>query len=120
MPESTDVKMPHCWKPHAMAHLIKPTDHSVIHCLIFHLPDHIGKIFTVFSLHQLLPLIPEIQVKINKFFQRKIVNIFLPINFSISFGCSKERSHRDSSFEYPQHMFWLRNKKIQFSLCTLN
>ena len=27
-------------------------------------------------------------------------------------GCSKESSHRDGSFEYPQHMFWLRNKKI--------
>ena len=28
------------------------------------------------------------------------------------FGCSKEPSHRDGSFEYPQQMFWLR-KKIQ-------
>ena len=27
------------------------------------------------------------------------------------FGCSKEPSHWDCSFEYPQHMFWLRNKK---------
>ena len=27
------------------------------------------------------------------------------------FGCSKEPSHRDCSFEYPQHMFWLSNKK---------
>ena len=26
-------------------------------------------------------------------FQRKNVNIFLPINFSICFGCSKEPSH---------------------------
>ena len=33
------------------------------------------------------------------FFQGKIVNIFLPISFNIS-------------FEYQQHMFWLRNKKI--------
>ena len=53
-------------------------------------------------------------------FQLKIVNIFLPINFNICFGCSKERSHRDGSFEYPQHMFWLRNKKIKFSLRALN
>ena len=30
---------------------------------------------------------------INKKFQRKIVNIFLPIMFSICFGCSKEPSH---------------------------
>ena len=35
------------------------------------------------------------------------------------FGCSKEPSHRDGSFEYPQHMFWLRNKKNNFHLRTL-
>ena len=46
-------------------------------------------------------------------FQRKIVNFFLPMNFNICFGCSKE------PFEYPQHMFWLRNKKIKFSLLNL-
>ena len=40
------------------------------------------------------------------------MNIFLPIIFSICFGCSKEPSHWDGSFEYTQHMFWLRNKKI--------
>ena len=33
------------------------------------------------------------QVYINKKFQRKIVNSFLPINFNICFGCSKEPSH---------------------------
>ena len=34
------------------------------------------------------------------------------------FGCSKEPSHRDGSFGYPQHMFWLKNKNInpQFTL----
>ena len=37
--------------------------------------------------------------------QRKIVNVFLPIIFSICFGYSKEPSHCDGSFEYPQHMF---------------
>ena len=35
------------------------------------------------------------------------------------FDCSKDPSHRDSSFEYPQHMFWLRNKKSNFHLHTL-
>ena len=35
------------------------------------------------------------------------------------FWCSKEPSHQDGSFEYPQHMCWLRNKKIKFSLLTL-
>ena len=29
-------------------------------------------------------------------------------------------SHSDGSFEYPQHMFWLRNKKSNFSLGTVN
>ena len=37
------------------------------------------------------------------------MNVLLPINFNMCFGCSKESSHWDGSFEYPQHMFWLRN-----------
>ena len=41
---------------------------------------------------------------------RKIAIIFLSISLNMCFGCSKEWSHRDGSFEYPQHMFWLRNK----------
>ena len=45
------------------------------------------------------------------FFQRKIVNIFLLIIFNICFWCLKELSQWDGSFEYPQHMFWLINKK---------
>ena len=52
-------------------------------------------------------------------FECKIINIFLPISFNICFGCSKEPSHWDGSFEYPQHMFWLRNKKIKFLVRTL-
>ena len=28
-----------------------------------------------------------------QFFERKIVNIFLPISFNICFGCSEEPSH---------------------------
>ena len=48
-------------------------------------------------------------------------SIFLPISFKyICFGCLKEPSHLDGSFEYPQHMFWLRNKKINFLVHTLN
>ena len=49
---------------------------------------------------------------------RKIVIIFLPIGLNMCFGCPKEQSHRDDSFEYPQHMFWLRNKKNNFQLRT--
>ena len=35
------------------------------------------------------------------------------------FGCSKEPPHRDGSFEYPQHLFWLRNNKNNYELRTL-
>ena len=35
-------------------------------------------------------------------------------------GNNGSRSHRDGSFEYPQHMFWLRYKKIKFSFLALN
>ena len=54
------------------------------------------------------------QLNLHMFFQHKIENIFLPISFYICFGCSKEPSQRDGSFEYKQHMFRLRNKKINF------
>ena len=50
-------------------------------------------------------------VEINKQNWRKIVNIFLSMGFDICFGCPKNRL---GSFEYPQHVFWLRNKKIDF------
>ena len=42
---------------------------------------------------------------------RKIEIIFLSISLNMCYGCLKEPSHRDGSFEYPQNMFWLRNKK---------
>ena len=35
------------------------------------------------------------------------------------FWCSKEPSHRDGSFEYPQHMFWMRNKENKFPIRAL-
>ena len=54
------------------------------------------------------------EVLISKMFECKVVNIILPISFNICFGCSKEPSQWDGSFEYSQHMFWLRNKKIIF------
>ena len=53
-------------------------------------------------------------VQIGKTFQQKIVIIFLSVSFNIGFGCSKETSQWDGSFEYLQHMFWLRNKKFNF------
>ena len=44
------------------------------------------------------------------FFERKIVNIFLPLNLNMFFGCSKEPS-RDSSSEYQQQVCRLRTEK---------
>ena len=49
----------------------------------------------------------------------KILNISLFVRVNICFGCTKEPSRQDGSFEYPQHMFWLRNKKFNFQLRTL-
>ena len=45
--------------------------------------------------------------------------IFLSFALNMCFGCSNERSHWDGSFEYPQHMFWMRNKKNNFQVCIL-
>ena len=45
--------------------------------------------------------------------------ICLSINLNIYFGCSKELSHRDGSFEYPQHMFCLKNKIFFITLSYL-
>ena len=38
---------------------------------------------------------PELQIiaPVKEIYERKIVNIFLPINLSMCFGCSKEPSH---------------------------
>ena len=55
---------------------------------------------------------PGLQIKYN--LGHKIDNIFLSTSLNICCGCSKEPSHQDTSFEYPQHIFWLRNKKINF------
>ena len=36
---------------------------------------------------------------------------FLSISLDMCFRLPKKTFYRDCSFEYPQHMFWLRNKK---------
>ena len=66
-----------------------------------------------------LPLPNYTHRKVREFYERKIVIIFLPINFNMCFGCSKEPSHCDGSFEYPQHVFWMRNKENSFPIRTL-
>ena len=45
----------------------------------------------------------------------KTAFIKLAINLNISLGCSKEPSHWDGSFEYPQHMFFVEIGKIIFN-----
>ena len=57
--------------------------------------------------------------QLSNIFERKIAIVFLSICLNMCFGCSKELSHRAGSFEYPQHMFWLRNKNDNFHLRTL-
>ena len=50
-----------------------------------------------------------------------MINIFLPISFYIVLGAQKNRLIETvNSFEYPQHMFSLRNKKIKFFVRTLS
>ena len=67
------------------------------------------------------PMACVISIKIswigNLLATRFIVNMFLP-NFNICCGCSKEPSHWDGSFEYPQHMFWLRRTIFWYALLT--
>ena len=49
--------------------------------------------------------VPESMPEITKIFERIIGIIFSSISYNICFGCSKEPSQQDGSFEYPQHMF---------------
>ena len=42
-------------------------------------------------------------------FKRKIVDIFLPM-----FWVLKKPSHSDGSFEFPQNIFMVRNKRNHF------
>ena len=46
--------------------------------------------------------------------EHKSMNNFLSISYNKCFCCSKELSHRNGSFEYTQHMFLSKNKKVNF------
>ena len=59
-------------------------------------------------------LVTFTKVKLSPIFECEIVIIFLSIKINTCFA-----SHRDCSFEYPPHMFWLRNKKINFQVGIL-
>ena len=43
----------------------------------------------------------------------------LVISFKVCFGCSKELSHGDGSFEHPKNVFWSSNREINLQLHTL-
>ena len=45
-----------------------------------------------------------------KTFTHASMNICLSISFIISFGCSKEPSHWDGSFEYQQYIYFGRKR----------
>ena len=46
---------------------------------------------------------------------------FIPIiSFNTCFGCSKEPSYLDDSFEYPQHIFWLIFFICELPICPDN
>ena len=49
-------------------------------------------------------------------FKSKTMTINWLLSLNICCGYSKEPSHWDGSFEYPQHKFWMRNDKINLRL----
>ena len=44
----------------------------------------------------------------------RLIEVATTAGLTVCFGCSKEPSHSDGSFEYPQNMFWLRKRKLLF------
>ena len=54
-------------------------------------------------------------IGLGKKVERKIENISFPSVIAYVLGAQKNRLDETVHyFEYPQHMFWLRNKKIKF------
>ena len=52
------------------------------------------KIFLVtYDSQAVLKTVYSHRFRYNKFFERRIVNIYLPISFNVCFGCSNEPSH---------------------------
>ena len=51
---------------------------------------------------------------------RKFVIVSLSASLNMCYVYSKEPSPRDRSFEYPLHIFWLRNKKMIFNYAFLS
>ena len=50
----------------------------------------------------------------------KLLIFSYPSVLTYILGAQKNRLNETDLFEYPQHMFWLRNKKIIFLVRTFN
>ena len=55
---------------------------------------------------------------LNKNFQRKIVNIFLPLILAYVLGAQKGTVSMSDSFEFPQHIFLLKKLFFFYALLT--
>ena len=53
-------------------------------------------------------------------FEIKNVIIFLAVSLNMCYGSLKEPSHRDSSFEYQQHMFGLEIREFIFNYTLIS
>ena len=51
----------------------------------------------------------------NENFQKKKIDIFLIFAQNIDCGCTLEPPRRGGSYEYPQSMFWSKNKKNRYT-----
>ena len=75
---------------------------------MFEILEHLPYIFFTITSRDMRLISPSMSfiAEDNKILEYKIENIFLTNHSNVCFGCSKEPSHRDGSFEHPQHMFW--------------
>ena len=75
--------------------------------------------WSLFYLIEIIRMYQESFYPDNQYFDCKMAIIFFSISWNMYVRCSKEPSHLDGSFEYLQHMFWLRNDKTTFKHALL-
>ena len=64
-------------------------------------------------------IIAKFSVSLSIFHSIEILMFSLSISLMVWFWSSKAPPHLIGPFKYQQHMFWLRNDKTNFPLCTL-